>query len=262
MRIALVNINTEQSMKFFNPMLKRVLQQVARPETKVDLKFVNPGLERATDEHPYSYFLNEREVVEKVIEAERQGYDAAVVGCFLDPGVQKARGIVDIPVIGLCESTIHFACQLGRRFGVVTLNTQSTIDGIEDNIIRYGLKDRVITRSVRGHSMSTFDAFTKGVEDPKIVADDVVKTAKECVEEGANVVVIGCFGLSVFCTSAGVTSVNETVPLVDCLSVAVKTAEMVVDLRKQLGLPFMSRTGAYVLPREKEFSRVRATFGL
>ena len=55
---------------------------------------------------------------------------------------------------------------------------------------------------------------------------------------------------------------EDDIPLVDCVSVGVKTAEMTVDLNKKLGMPFISRTGFYGLPGRKDLSRVKATFGL
>ena len=262
MKIGLIIINTEESCGPFSPMVEKVCKQAARADTEIEILWVSPGLERATDVHPYFFFLNEREVIEKVIEAEEHGCDAVVIGCYCDPGLHKVRGIVNIPVIGLCESSIHFASQLGRRFGVVTLASQSIIDGTEDNIILYGLRDKAITPSVRAQSMSIADTFIKGIADPKIAADDVVKAAKECVADGANVVIIGCLGLGVLCTSAGVTRVDESVPLVDCVPVGIKTAEMMVDLRKVRGEPFVSRIGTYALPRKKNFDRIRSTFGL
>ena len=134
MKICYVNINVEEASKPLFPILEQLFQKVAQPGTKIIIKAINPGLERATDEHPYFYFLNKQQIVETVIKAERDGYDAAIVACFLDPGVNEARSVVNIPVIGLCEATCHFACLLGKKFAVVTLNTASTISGIEDEI--------------------------------------------------------------------------------------------------------------------------------
>ena len=263
MKLCYININTEEVSGPFLSIVSRLFQQVAMPDTEVDIKSVSPGLQRIMDVHPYFFFLNKRPIIERIVEAEKQGYDAAVVGCFLDPGVSEARGIVNMPVIGLGESTMHFACQLGRKFGIVTVNEPSTISETEDKIRFHGLQYRVITQSVRGISMSTYDAFTKGLQEPKMVAEDIVQKGKECVEEGANVVVVGCNGLAPLCTVSGVARLGrEEIPLIDCLSVGIKTAEMVVELNKKLGLPFISRAGFYALPRQKDLERVRATFGL
>jgi allantoin racemase len=53
------------------------------------------------------------------LEAEQQGYDAAVPLGTLDLGVDGGRSLVDIPIVGPCEAMFHVAAQLGDRFGVI-----------------------------------------------------------------------------------------------------------------------------------------------
>lgn len=196
MKLHYVGINTEEVSKPFLSIVSKLFRQVANPDTEIDIKSVNPGLERITDVHPYLFFLSKRQIVEKIVEAEKQGYDAVMVRCFLGPGVSEARGIVHMPAIGLGESAIHFACLLGRGFGVVTADEPPVISEIEDEIRFYGLQGRIIARPVRGISMPSREVFTKGLQNPKIVAEDILQKAKECVEEGANVVIVGCNGLA------------------------------------------------------------------
>ena len=115
--------------------------------------------------------------------------------------------------------------------------------------------------SVRSISVSDQEVFTKGMQNPQIVADAVSEQGMKCIEEGADVVIVGCNGLGPLCTMSGVVELGEDhVPLLDCVSVAIKTAEAVVDLRKRLGLPAISRAGLYRIPREKDIKRVRAIF--
>jgi Asp/Glu/hydantoin racemase len=52
--------------------------------------------------------------------ARRGQFDAAVVACFGDPGVDAARELFDVPVVGISEAAFHAACMLGRRFGIVS----------------------------------------------------------------------------------------------------------------------------------------------
>src|SRR4051812_12296450 len=47
------------------------------------------------------------------LQAEREGYDAAVPLGTLDLGVDGGRSLVDIPVVGPCEAMFHVAAQLG-----------------------------------------------------------------------------------------------------------------------------------------------------
>lgn len=60
------------------------------------------------------------------IEAEKQGYDAAVPLGMLDLGVDGGRSQVDIPVVGPYEAALHVAAQLGDRFGIISYNREAT----------------------------------------------------------------------------------------------------------------------------------------
>ncbi len=55
--------------------------------------------------------------------AEREGYDAFVIGHFQDAGLYEARSVTNLPVLALGEASMLHACQLGQRSGVVTINT-------------------------------------------------------------------------------------------------------------------------------------------
>jgi len=46
--------------------------------------------------------------------------DALVIACFGDPGLWTVRDQLPIPVIGMAEASCHVACQVGRRFAIVT----------------------------------------------------------------------------------------------------------------------------------------------
>src|SRR5436853_30587 len=84
-----------------------------------------------------------RNFIRNAVEAERQGYDAVAITHFQDPGLAEAKSAVGIPVLGLGETTLHFACTLGRKLGLVTINP-AFIPWHEDQIVRYGLQSRVV----------------------------------------------------------------------------------------------------------------------
>ena len=72
--------------------------------------------------HPYLEMLNERQLIEAALTAEREGYDAMALACFYDPGIRAARSLVDIPIAGLSETAMLTACSLGQRFALIALN--------------------------------------------------------------------------------------------------------------------------------------------
>lgn len=70
------------------------------------------------------------------------GIDAAVIGSFSDPGLEAAREVSAVPVTALCEASVHLACQLGARIGLV-LGSRRMIPVLEERLRSYGLRDRV-----------------------------------------------------------------------------------------------------------------------
>ena len=74
------------------------LKKVAREDTTVEVHHLKYSsyIVRAS----YLEMLNNVWVIDGFIDAEKLGYDAAVIGCGNDPGLQQARQAVDIPVVG------------------------------------------------------------------------------------------------------------------------------------------------------------------
>ncbi len=263
-RICVINIQGEEISGLFTHYAKEVGKRVLRPETQLDTKSPNPGVKRAFAlSSSYVTLLNKREMIEKIIEAEKEGYDAVVVHCFLDPGMREAREIVNIPVLGPGESSLLFACMLGHKFAIIGINDPKVVPDTYNMLRLYGLESRGITNPVRLMSMP-FREFVLNVKEARDeIISDVIEVAKGCVSEGAEVIILGCTGLGPIFTIAGITSIPDLeVPILDCLAVAIKTAESVVDFKERLGFPFTSRACMYKPPREKDLMMARENFGL
>jgi len=270
MKLCLVQ-NGEMEKDFFDgwfAVLQPSFVKVLRPDTEVVMKGLRGGGLRDNPldyDHPYFKLLNKRPIIEAIMEAEKEGFDAAWVNCFHDSGVQEARSVVSIPVFGPAESTMHFACQLGRKFAVITANMPCEVPAVEEQIKSYGLEDRVIPNGVRMDKHPMVETFQKGPQDPKFVADAIAEVASRCVADGADVVIVGCCAISPWCTIAGlnkITVAGQDVPILDPITVVAKTAEMAVDIRRATGLPIPSRARGYALPPKEDLIRVRSLFGL
>ena len=268
MRICMVN--GSQWIEGFHDawfgMMHQNFRKVLRPDTEVVMKSPTSGLkgDNIFDfANGYFHLLNKKEMVEVIVEAAKEGYDAAVVAVGDDTGVSEARAAVDIPVIGPGESTMLLACQLGRKFGVIVANMPGTglIAQIEDLIRMYGLQERCIPNGVRFDVHDFADTWEKGFQDPKFAADGVIEGGTALVGDGADVIVVLCCGIGPFCTAAGLSSFgvgDREIPVLDATTIAIKTAEMAADLRRGLGLPFTS----VLLPSEEDMKRVRGLFGM
>ncbi len=68
--------------------------------------------------------LAEVGVLRAVLAAERDGFDAFVIGCCYDPALTQARELTSMPVVGPLEASVMLARLFGHRFSVVTDHLQ------------------------------------------------------------------------------------------------------------------------------------------
>jgi allantoin racemase len=222
---------------------------VKQPDTELVFRFPRRGLAGLEGEmYSYLHHLAAGEIFHAVVQAERDGFDGALIACFHDPMLWDVRQAVDIPVVGFGESSMVLAAMMGRRFGVVTISPY-TVHDTEENIAKYGLADRCA--GVRA-------VIEPGREQEKAMVDarhaiEIFNTAaRELIAEGAEVIIPGC-GLmsSALCSASGaeaeypcgVTDVDG-VPVADVYGNAVKCVETLVSLKKA-GSCWISRKGLY-----------------
>lgn len=117
------------------------------------------------------------------LEAERQGYDAAVPLGMLDLGVDGARSLVDIPVIGPCEAVFHVAAQLGDRFGVICYHP-SVIPRQRTQTKAYGMEDWIAGRRAVGFHLREM------ADNKQAMIDAFIAAGRALIEEdGADVII-------------------------------------------------------------------------
>ncbi len=268
MKIRVVNIQKEEVSQSFIAATEKALQKVQRPDTEITIKSSRRGPETHSQmANPYGLFLISGEIIDRIIEADREGCDAVVVNGTLDRfiGIQQAKSAVNIPVISPSEATMLFACMLGRRFGIVALGAPYLKPLMESIIFEHGLQGRAIPDPLKFMLVKHGDLMSKVMEDPSLIVSDVTETAKRCVADGAEVIILVGTNLAVACTLAGVASVNIDgleVPVLNPLVIGLKTAEIMVDLKAKLGMPPVSRVGMHKLISKEDLRGLRAQFGL
>lgn len=173
--------------------------------------------------------------VDNGIGAADDGFDAYVMGHFQDPGLYALRSAIDIPVIGVGESTLFAAAQLGRRLGLVTLDPVYEVWHLEQ-ADRYGLSGRVTHVAGLGCRPEDFsDAFAGDESARKRMLADFAACAQPMVDAGADVIVpAGVLPGLLLGGEHGFTVGHA--PVVNCAAVGLKSAEMWVQLRALNGL--------------------------
>ncbi len=170
--------------------------------------------------------------------ARGEGADAVIIACFDDTGLDAARALADVPVIGICEAAVATATYIANKFTIVTTMERSRLP-VEANVRRYGMADRCNVRAA--------DISVLSLEDPQSNARDRLRNEISAAlgEDRAEAIVLGCAGMADLVADL---SAEFGVPIIDGVAAAVKQAEAL----NALGLS-TSKIGPYASPVKKEY---------
>ena len=205
--------------------------------------------------YPYLMSLHIQFILDNALRAEAEGYDVFAIGSVQDPGIEEARALVDIPVVGYGESAMHFACLLGSRFAVVAFG--AGFDQMLDLRVRkLGLAERALPTALMN---ADFADVGKGLEDPDFLVKRFAETARDLVARGAEAIIPGQLYLSEAIARAGITRIDE-VPIVDGLTATLKMAEAMADM-KRLGISVTRRGYTHARPSRDMIDHARGVHG-
>jgi allantoin racemase len=198
-----------------------VMQGWAFPGTEVTATDVQNGI--SSIESVYEELCAAPAGVEKIRELEVQGIDAAIIGCFGDPGLEAAREMVSIPVIGPGEASLLLAAQLGHRIGIITV-FDSMAASMRGQAFRAGVLEKLAC--VRGLEIPVLRLMT----EPDKTFDRIVEVGREALRrDEADVLIFGCMTLS-FLEVAPRLSAALGVPVINAAQAALKAAESLVSI--------------------------------
>ena len=165
---------------------------------------------------------------------DRADFDAVVIACFDDTGLDAARCVTDKPVIGIGEAAYSMAGMLANKFSVVTTLARS-VPALEHNLMKYGL-DRRCAR-VRSSEVAVLD-----LEDDRSGAYEKIaaEIARAIADDKAEAIVLGCAGMT---DLANKLSQQFDRPVLDGVACAVSLAEAMARLQLKT-----SRHGGYAPP--------------
>ncbi len=231
------------------------VRKVARPGTQVDVHGVEKMSGKMVDSN-YLQYLHVAQVIEKALQAQREGYDAFCIGGTLDLGHIYIREVIDIPVAFIAESSFYHACLLARKFGIIAMN-ESLLRRQMDLVWYHGMEQRCVPGV---HLNSTlFEIVELSKNQPQRVIEMFNKAARQLIASGAGALIPGFGAMSSFFGEQNIHEVDG-IPIVDIVAVVIKTAETLVDLSK-LGEK-RSRAGFYTYASSDELKAGRQFYGI
>lgn len=167
------------------------------------------------------------------LRAERDGYDAFVVGSFSEPFLRELRSSVDIPVTSLTESALLVSCSLGR-YSVAIANGPQTAWMTRMSVEAHGLGARVLNvESIQPPIEEP--AMALAFEHPLPLIDAFLDAARRAVAHGADVIIPAEGMLAELLFANGVTSIDQAC-ILDVFGTAWAYAAMLDRLRRTSGM--------------------------
>lgn len=224
-----------------NEKIRTYLQRYADIGTTVDV-FTLPSGPRHL-EYEYYQALAGAQTLKAIKQAEKDGYDGVIIGCFDDPVLDAAREICDHTcVVGPAEAAMDIAATLGERFSII-VGREKWIPRMRINVDKYGH---------HGH-LASFRSLNLGVLD---FQSDTALTQKRLRDEiglaiehdNAEVVILGCTMEFGFFSQL---QKEFTIPILDAMLCGLKRAEYLIGLKHGMGW-YTSKVGKYKGPEPKE----------
>ncbi|MZI93368.1 aspartate/glutamate racemase family protein [Vibrio sp. CAIM 722] len=234
MRIQVINPNTSQGM---TDKIATAAKAVALSNTTIIA--TQPQHGPSTVESAFDEIIASAALMDEIQTGIEHDVDAHIIACFGDPGLDAARELSSVPVIGIAEAAFHMASLITRRFSVVT-TMSSTLPTAHHLLDRYGFSQMCASVRATDIPVKELESMTSTLYSALY---------HECLlainDDGAEAIVLGCAGMADLVARL---SSALNVPVIDGVAAAVKLAESL----DQLGLR-TAKSGFYAAPKPKAF---------
>jgi len=230
--ILIVNPNTTASM---TAKIRLAAEGAATVGTLITT--VNPATGPESIEGFYDEALSVPGLLAEIARGEARAVAGHVIACFDDTGLDAARALARVPVIGIGEAAFHMASLVAGRFSVVTTLGRA-IPAIEFNLLRYGLAARCAR--VRAAEIPVLALEERDGDATALIDAEIAAALRN---DRAEAIVLGCAGMV---DLAADLSARHGVPVIDGVTAAVTLVEGLA----RLGL-VTSKRGGYAAPLPK-----------
>ncbi len=234
------SIGVDDVFKPYYESLQKHAKRVCRSDTVCEFHGQDktiPGVDRSRT----AWHLATTGSLRNAILAEKQGFDAYVMISTPDVGFKETREVVDIPVVFITQATLHFSLLLAPNFAFIAHN-ELLYSPYPELAERYGLKAYMVPG---GYLNMSYNDFSVMWQKPQPYIDAFKQKAKEIVARGATLLFPVALPLSQWLIDQSIREVDGAT-ILDPLCIALKTAEVMVDLQK-MGIK-RSRRGEYAIP--------------
>ncbi|MBV7486371.1 aspartate/glutamate racemase family protein [Bordetella sp. BOR01] len=232
----------------YRDFLNKHAGQVLHNEATVHVHGLHPGTYHGRTPtsalgNAFVYHRAVDQIIDYAIRAERDGFDAFVIGSFSEPMLREIRSAVDIPVTGILESSMLVSCSLGQNIAPIA-NAPEISAIVQSTVKQHGLASRVLPCASLDPPMHEAQLLETAAKYPQTLLQAFTNAATYAVtRQRADVIVPAESVLASLLIEHKLTQVCGAL-VVDVLAIAWRSAIMMVRLHTDCNMK-ISRAGAY-----------------
>jgi allantoin racemase len=172
--------------------------------------------------------------------------DGILIACFGDPGLYGLKETADAPVVGIAEAAMSLALLVGGRFGILAAMDRAV--SLMDSMVRtYGLEARYAGTESLSMRVLGFES------DRDATLDALTAAGRRLADRGADVLLLGCAGLTGFRDEI---SGRLSVMVIDPVDAGCRMLKALVE-----GGLSTARAGLYAVPAPQRMHGLERIFG-
>lgn len=225
--------------------LEAQCKAAVRPDTEVFVTGTKVMV-RDIDKYKSLMYFHKAQVMNNMLKAEKEGFDAFVIGCTYDGGMEEGREMLSIPVVGITHANYHMASFLGGLFATVT-SSNYFAEIYRQLAEKYGLAGKYLPGPYAFEASE--EELAIAIKKPQAMLEKFKKVAGKAVADGASVIIPNPGFLASLVFRTGLKKIGDA-QVLDTAGVAVKFAEVLVDLKK-IGIEVSRTLQVYGAPSKK-----------
>jgi len=158
-------------------------------------------------------------IYKEAIKAEKEGFNAVSIDCFLEPGLQACKIGTNIPVVGAGEAAFIYSMLFSKKVGVI-IPVENSLKAVEEQISKYGMEDRVIGIFAAGIHVLDLDKYKETLRA-------LLPLIEKAKKHGAEAIILGCTVMGPLTKEL---SKQGEIPVIDPGVIALKMAEVMVAM--------------------------------
>ncbi len=186
-------------------------------------------------------------IIKKALEAQERGFDAVVLTNTYDPGVEGARFVVRIPILGVARASCHLASILSDKIGII-VPFETHLPNTYRLLQSYGLEGRIATIVPANPPVSKDKSYEEVLQCFRVAGE-------KCVAAGAQIVIPLCGVFVPMTIPAQVLAGQIGVQVIDTLSVGIGLAEWMVRFgitHSEKAYPFLEMQSADIAGQSRD----------